>query len=210
MPLIQAELHIRGIRPLLINRFRTESILAELKGRKRRSGVAGGDPDEWKETFLMTTQRQLYLEPTCLFGCLRDGAAFIRRGKGSLQPLLVATLQICDERILLNCYVPERLDEIPFGPVQGAALYIDVRSVKNPGTKARNVRSRLTLAAGWEAKARICWDESMLSRQEKEAIARDAGMFAGIGDGRRLGFGRFELVVFKIIKEEHAVEKDAT
>ena len=33
----------------------------------------------------------------------------------------------------------------------------------------------------------------MVSEQEMEAVLGDAGRFAGLGDGRRTGFERFEI-----------------
>ena len=49
--IIQANLLIRGTRPMLIHHFGADAIPLE---RRERSGVAGNDPEEWKRTVLMT------------------------------------------------------------------------------------------------------------------------------------------------------------
>jgi CRISPR/Cas system endoribonuclease Cas6 (RAMP superfamily) len=66
-----------------------------------------------------------------------------------------------------------------------------VRSVKNPATRARNVRYRVAASKGWTATFTIMWDKTVVAREEMKAAIRDAGMFVGIGDGRSIGFGRF-------------------
>ena len=70
-------------------------------------------------------------------------------------------------------------------------VYLDVRSVKNPSTKGRNVRYRVAASQGWKATFEIFWDKTIVSRNEMQASIIDAGKLSGIGDGRNIGFGRF-------------------
>jgi hypothetical protein len=183
--MLQAAVTIEGTRPLLFHAFTPETIALT---RRERTGVAGNDPEEWQRSVLMTAERQLYLDATYVFGCLRDGARFTRKGRGTLQPVIGSTLQINSERVLIaDRFVPE--PPLPTDPEK--PVYLDIRSTRNPTTRARNVRYRVGASPGWRASFEILWDRTLISRGEMEAILHDAGRFAGIGSGRPIGFGRF-------------------
>lgn len=197
--ILEARIEVCGTRPLLWHRFGPDTIPAS--GKRERQGVAGNDPSEWQRTVLATKDRQLYLEPSYIFGCLRDGAKHTPRKRGTLQPFVAATLQIADDKVLVDRFLPELDDELR-ARTDEDDVYIDVRSVKNPATRARNVRYRVAASAGWTTQFRIAWDVTMVSRGEMEAVVRDAGMFAGVGDGRNIGFGRFTVTRFEINGEQ--------
>lgn len=186
---LYARITISGLRPILWHTFGPDALPLE---RQERSGVAGNDPDEWRKTVLMTDARQLYVRPTYVFAALRDGARYTRKSKGSLQPFVAATLQVLDERILLDRYVPP--EPIPTDPL--APVYLDIQSVRNPATKARNVRYRIAAAASWKAHFQVMWDRTIVSREQLEAVAHDTGRLIGIGDGRAIGYGRFAVDAF--------------
>ena len=102
--IIKARLTIKGIRPLLLHHFGPGSMGDG--GRQERTGTAGNNPQEWRKGALITKQGQLYVETTYAFGMLRDAAKHTKRGKGSIQSAVAATLQIEDERILVNRFYP--------------------------------------------------------------------------------------------------------
>jgi hypothetical protein len=155
--------------------------------------VAGNDPTEWRRTVLVTAEGRLFLPSTYVFGCLRDGARFTRKGRGTLQPAVASTLQVVDERVVLDQALPDPLPTDPAAPI-----YLDVRSVRNPVTKARNVRYRVAAAPGWRLGFAVQWDRTVVSRGELEAVLVDAGRLVGIGNGRTIGFGRFVLDAFAV------------
>jgi len=188
--LVKAKITIRGTRPLLQHMFGPEALPLE---KAERTGVAGNDPEEWKRTCMVTKDGQLYVPGTYIFGVLRDAAKHTRKGKGSIQALVAATLQIEDERILLDRFVPEG------GPTTDPteSVYIHVSGVRNPTTKARNVRYRLATAPGWIAECTIRWDKTIVSREQMRAVLNDAGVLVGLGDGRSIGYGRFETERFE-------------
>lgn len=188
--IISATIKIKGTRPLLWNAFTTETISL---GKKEKTGVAGNDPEEWRRTVLLTENRQLYIEPTYIFGCLRDGAKYTKKGRGSLQPLITATLQVVDNRVLVDRFLPAE-DQLTRDPRQ--PVYLDVRSTKNPATRARNVRYRIAAAPEWHMEFKIEWDKTVISREEMKAVIIDAGRLVGLGDGRAIGFGRFHVENF--------------
>ncbi|HEY0768793.1 MAG TPA: hypothetical protein VGD31_00480 [Sphingobacteriaceae bacterium] len=157
--------------------------------KRERTGTAGNDPEEWKRTVLATEGGQLYLEPSYIFAAIRDGAKYTSRKRGTLQPLVVATLQVLDDRILIDRFLPDPMTSLSTSP--DASVYLDVRGVKNPATKGRNVRYRVAASPGWQAAFTIFWDKTLVSRGEMEAAIIDAGRFVGVGNGRAIGFGRF-------------------
>jgi hypothetical protein len=188
---LTAHVTITGVRPLLWHAFGPDAIPLT---KRERSGVAGNDPEEWRRTVLATSDRRLYLGGTYLFGALRDGARFTRKGRGTLQPAVASTLQVADVPIFLeNLTLPEPLTTDATQPV-----YLDVRSVKNPATKARNVRYRIAAAPGWALTFAITWDKTVVSRGEMEAVTTDAGRLVGVGSGRAIGMGRFAVTAFLI------------
>jgi hypothetical protein len=194
--IIRAEVHIQGTRSLLWHHFTVEALAA---GRKERKGTAGNDPDEWKQTvMIMGENNQLYLDDMNIFACLREGAKHTRRNRSTLQSAVSATLQVTDPCIpIRDRYLPDGLTAPP--PTDPTLpVYLDVRGVRNPVTKGRNVRYRVACSAGWECSFHLIWDKTILSREQVEAVTRDAGQLVGLGSGRSIGFGRFEIVQFRV------------
>lgn len=202
MALVKAKVSIVGKRPLFWHHFGPDALPLE---KKARAGVAGNNPEEWQSTVLKTADNQLYLEPSYLFGCIRNGAKFTRRGKGSFQSLVASTLQIVDDQILVDRWLPKNLAVLTQSGEH--PVYLDIRSVTNPGTKGRNIRYRVAASTGWKATFCIAWDNSLIGQFEMESIVKDAGQFAGLGDGRTIGFGRFEVASFQLLEETKNAQK---
>jgi len=202
---IQAKIAIRGIRPLFYHRFGPDALPLE---KKEKSGVAGNNPEEWRATVMVTKGGQLYLDPTYVFSCIRNGSKYIKKGRGSIQVAVAATLQVLDNRILVNRFFPgypsERIFnlETESSPPQDPELpvYLDVRGVVNPSTKGRNVRYRIAASPGWECEFVLEWDKTVVSRGEMESAIIEAGKLVGVGNGRAIGMGRFELLSFVILE----------
>lgn len=191
--LLTARVGITGTRPLLWHHFAPDTI--SVTGKKERHGVAGNDPSEWQRSVLVTKEHQLYLEPSYIFGAIRDGARHTPRKRGTLQSYISATLQVTDDKILIDRFLPADKDEL-LAKTSDDEVYLDIRSVKNPATRARNIRYRVAASAGWKTSFSLLWDMTVVSRNEMEAVIRDAGTLSGVGDGRSVGFGRFEVDTF--------------
>lgn len=189
--IVKATVSICGIRPIMLHRFGPDAIPLE---KQERTGVAGNDPEEWRKTVLMTSDRQLYLEPSYIFGCLKNAAVHTKKGRGSIQANLAATLQVMDNRILLDRFVPQ--EPIPTDPEED--VYLDIRSVRNPATKGRNVRYRIAASEGWHTQFTIAWDKTIISTNEMKAVLNDAGQLVGLADGRSIGYGRFSVSSFEV------------
>ena len=188
---------IKGVRPLLWHHFGPDALPLE---KQEKTGVAGNDPEEWKKTVLKTKDGQLFIESSYIFACLRDGAKYTKKGRGSIQSMVSATLQVTSDRVLVDRHLPENVAELINQTDE--PVYLDVRSVKNPNTKGRNVRYRVAASPGWRATFEIMWDKTIVSRNEMQATIIDAGRFSGLGDGRNIGFGRFTIEDI-VIKEEN-------
>jgi len=188
---VRARVTIRGTRPLLQHEFGPDAIPLE---KKERTGVAGNDPEEWTRTCMVTPEGFLYLKDLNVFGCIRDAAKYTRKGKGSIQSLVAATLIVEDAiNLITNRKMPE--GEPPRD--RTAPVYVDVAGVRNPSTKARNVRYRLAASKGWECTFTIEFDKTLVSRDQMRAVVLDAGRLVGIGNGRSVGYGRFEVAVYE-------------
>jgi hypothetical protein len=206
MAIVTAQVEIRGRKALIWNCFGPDALPL---GKKARSGVAGNDPDEWRKTVLATPEGQLYLRPSYIFGSLRNGAARTKQGRGTLQSAVTATLEVLDGRVLIDRWLPKKGFE-GLKQAETAPVYLDIRPVRNPATKARNVRYRVAASPGWESAFTISWDNTVVGENEMNAVVKDAGQFAGLGDGRNIGFGRFEVRSFKILEnKKHDAKKPA-
>lgn len=109
-----------------------------------------------------------------------------------------------EDQVLLDRFLPKKGDP-PINDVT-KPVYIDVAGVRNPSTKARNVRYRLAASPGWNAIFTILWDKTIINRELMRAVVNDAGTLVGLADGRNVGYGRFEVVSFE---ELDAQEKTA-
>lgn len=198
--LVRAKVMVRGTRPLIQHAFGPDSIPLEAQ---EKAGVAGNDPREWKKSCLLTEEGQLYIRGNYVFGCLRNAARHTKKGRGSIQPLVAATLQVEEPIVLLNRWMP-KAGEPPLDPTNGAAghdVYVDVSPVRNPTTKARNIRYRLATAPGWECTFTITWDKTLVSREQMRAVLNHAGTLAGFGDGLAVGNGRFEILSYEELND---------
>ncbi len=188
--IVRVRITIRGTRPLLQHAFGPDSIPLEAQ---ERTGKAGNDPSEWRKSSLVTPKGQLYLPGTYVFACIRDAAKHTKKGKGSIQPLVAATLQVEDTLILLDRHMPEGEPKYVVAHATTDPVYIDVCGVRNPSTKARNVRYRLCCGAGWSCFFTILWDKTLVAREVMREIVHNGSILCGIGDGRSVGMGRFEV-----------------
>lgn len=201
--IVTAKVTIKGTRPLFWHRFGPDALPLE---KQEKTGVAGHDPEEWRKTVLVTKDGQLYLEPTYVFGSMKEGAKYTKKGRSTLMVPVVATLQVAPDRILVDRHFPGFPNGNSFDPStaepperdQDMPVYLDVRMVRNPSTRARNVRYRVAACLGWSASFELMWDKTIVSRPEMETILIDAGRLVGVGNGRAIGMGRFVIERFDV------------
>jgi hypothetical protein len=202
MNIVRAKVTIKGVRPLLQHHFGPDALPLE---KQEKDGVAGNSPNEWRKTCLFTKEGQMYLPPTYAFATIRDAAKYTKKGKGSIQSAVAATLQVVDNEILIDRHFPGfpnghafDVDKVePPEREKDAPVYLDVQSVRNPSTKGRNVRYRIAASPGWTCSFTILWDKTIVDRNSMQAVLNDAGVLVGIADGRSIGFGRFNVESFE-------------
>lgn len=188
---LTAHVVVRGTRPILWHAFGPDALPTE---RKERSGVAGNDPTEWKRTVLMTEERQLYILPSYVYSCIREGGREVKRGRKNLFSVIAGTLQPLDTIILIDRFVPDE----PLPTDHEQPVYLDICGVKNPQTKARNVRYRVAASVGWNCEFHLKWDSIIVNRIEMREAIVFGGQLSGLGDGRSVGNGRFEVLSYEV------------
>lgn len=192
-----AKVTIRGIKPFLFNAFSEKNL--PLSGRQEKKGVTGNNPEEWKDSVLMNDKRQLYIPDNYLFAPIKEGAKYIKEGRGSIQKKVTASLQVIEPQVLIkDRFVPEE-DKLTTNSTE--KVYLHICSVRNPTTKGRNIRYRIACAPDWEASFTITWDGTLVTASKMNECLIDGGRLAGIGDGRAIGFGRFEVDNFALVEE---------
>lgn len=193
--LLQATVSIQGTRPLLFNHLHPSP---EFGQRQERNGTAGNDPTEWQRSVLTIPEtRQLYLLPSYFFGCLRDAGRFTKRNRGNLVSAIASTLTLSERRILVDRYLPET--PLFYSEEADELVYVFMSITGGMSKKgSKNVRYRVAAASGWQCQFLLHWDKTIVSRNELEAVAIDAGKLVGLGDGRAIGYGRFEVLQFEV------------
>jgi hypothetical protein len=64
------------------------------------------------------------------------------------------------------------------------------------------VTYRVAASSPWRVTFTIEWDRTVVSREQMHAIIIDAGNLEGLGNGRKIGMGRFTVVSFDVVTEE--------
>lgn len=191
---ITAKIAIKGTKPILFHTFPIDTLSAG----KSKSGSAGKDEEEWKSTVLMTGERQLYVMGCYLVGAIKTAGKLIKVGKGNMMKKIESCLECPEDVVLLDGLFVPKEGQITMSKMD--PVYIDVRSVVNPATKGRNLRYRVAAKPGWQLSALIEWNDSIVSKENVKECVTNAGLYEGIGDGRRIGFGRFDVISFEILK----------
>ncbi len=202
--MIRVRVTVRGTRPLFQHCFGPDAIPLE---KEERTGVAGNDPEEWKRTCMVTESGELFIHNTYVFASVRDGAKHTGKKGSGLQAKVAATLQVEEPIILLGRRLP------PDGPrhnLYDQPVYLDVRGVRNPSTKGRNVRYRLACSSGWECSFTLTWDKTIVSREVMRSVLNDASNLSGLGNGRSIGMGRFEVLAWEVLEDAEEAPAEGT
>jgi len=187
---------IVGVSPLLQHRFSadTESKLKEASKR-----VAGREDysEEWRQGIYADEDGRVYQPAIHLEKSMEKAALNFKitgkRGK-TYKDLFKSAVFVRPDYIYYdNLVVPDELTRD-----QGAKLYLDERPVRVQ--RARVMRQRPALKAGWELKFEIEVLEDQLAQQVILEILQYAGQYVGIGDNRPRN-GRFIVTLFEEAKE---------
>lgn len=191
----QAKVKVEGTKPALFHTFPMDTFSID----KKKEGKVGDNPNEWKDTVLMLPSRQLYFMNTYFQASIAEGGKEIKAGRGNISKKVSGTLMVDEPKIPLDdLFVPE---EENLTKNDTDRVYLDVRAVVNPMTKGRNLRYRVAAKAGWTCSFTVTWDDRILSKDQIKLCIENAGLLQGVGSGRKLGFGRFKVVDFRLIKD---------
>lgn len=205
--IITATVQIVGKRSLFFHPFDEDSIPLE---KQELTGVAGNDPWTWSHLSQVLPSGQLYIRPTQVFATIREGGRHIKVKNKALMYPIISTVQVADEIILVDRFLPP--DALKFVQSKGkegnplesltrditAPVYLDVRGGKNPSTKKAMVIYRVAASPGWHLGFTLQWDKTVVSRDQLHAACIDAGNLEGIGNGRKIGMGRFDIETFHV------------
>lgn len=189
--IIPIRIDITGITPLLMHSDQlADPLLPETKVFKRVSGKRTKTDADYEDMARMEFLAAIYLNSdgrVCIPGrnimkCLIEGARITKNGPKIERGLVMGA-------------------EFPLtyqGPSDPESLYANKNFVSRMTVKvstARTIRCRPQFRS-WELSATGIIDPSVLSVEELDDIARNAGALIGLGDYRKGGgFGRFEAVV---------------
>ncbi|MBM3254654.1 MAG: hypothetical protein FJZ16_10395 [Candidatus Omnitrophica bacterium] len=172
----KAKVKIKGIAPLLMNRFVMEN--PDNTKAKRRDEQYSPEDDAEKALY-KDEKIGCYAPSTWIEACLRDTAKeFKGKGKSSLKTTILSSVFIEPEKIPLN---KKTYDEVDLRPV----VIQRNRIVKG--------RPRFN---SWELEFTINFSEDRIRKDTLKQILEEAGATKGIGDYRPK-FGRFEVVRFE-------------
>lgn len=202
--IVSARVSFKGIRFLAWHHFGIDALPLE---SREKTGVAGNDPSEWQRTVLMDEGRRLFLLPTYFFGCIKGGGKTVKRGKANLLTAIASTLQVVDDQIHVSdgstaLTLPDPPEMIEAGTQTTDKVppcFVEIIGVRNPTTKARNIRYRVVAKPGWHCDFTLLWDKTVVDRASMQLAVANAGQLVGIGDGRgSVGYGRFTVEAFDV------------
>lgn len=188
-----------GKKPIIFHKFNIECLQ---QMSKIKSGTAGNNPDEWKDSFYHNDGK-IYIPSSYLNAALKNGATNTKVGRGTLQKTWISAVQVEEEQIyfdreIFDGWKDMSIEDVPKDPTN--PVYVDIRMVANPNTKGRNARYRVALSVPWEISFHLEVDDTIVSYQQVKKVVEDTGKLQGIADARTLGYGRFELQEFQEVK----------
>lgn len=186
---MQVKVTIKGLTPLLMNRFTEESEVAVSSGTRVSIRSHSGTPREYAEKKAYKDDSgNLYIPGANIFSCLVAAGAFHKVGRNKLtthkSSLVPAGISVLD----LIC------------PLTPSKWEVDSRSVVIPATGGRVMCHRPRLDE-WETTFSLDVDTEMFSDGFVRILVADAGRKIGLGDfrpSRKGPFGRFSVTGWEI------------
>ena len=181
--MLKVNVEIKGISPLLVNRFRDKTI--EGKSKKR----TGATIDEEIENKLWIHNKEISIPGVYIRNSLIEaGKQFkiVGKGKATYSKLIGATVEVNPEKITLK---PQKYEVFSIAAV-------------NPSTKGRVMTHRPRFNE-WNLNFEIVLNDDGIPTEVINEELEYAGRYVGIGDWRpaKKGmFGKFMITSFKEVK----------
>ena len=173
---------IKGITPLLMNRYSVEAYMEQQKGRRVSKTYDPKEEAEKSAYWSSGKKKELIIPATVMLASMLNGASWHKINKRSAKSVLAGSVRIEPEEISLGT---DKYD-------------IDTRAVVIQ--KARVPKSRATLK-NWEASFTIVYNDKLIADTSIiEAVLEEAGQRIGICDFRPSkggSFGCFEIKKFE-------------
>jgi hypothetical protein len=186
------EVTVKGITPLICNKFTDASALAATNGT--RSAMTAGDKgsvEHQAESKLYTDSTgRLIIPGPNVFSCIIAGGTFHKAGKVKVTTQKSSLIPACAS-----------VEEIEIPLISEGGWHVDSRAVRNPSTGGRFLCYR-PIFHDWLLTFHLELDESFMPESLLRAIVDDAGKRIGLGDFRpscKGPFGKF--LVNRWVKE---------
>lgn len=187
----QYEIEITGTTPILMHG--SQSIGTETTVGKKKGGDAlTGDPEEWRKTIYFNDEVGVYLPPELFEASWMLAGKEFKSGRTNVVKYVKSGVMIKEN------FLPFYSRGKPIRTLEDVTPKdIDIRSVKNPSTKGRNMRYRARFFE-WSTKMNvIVTADDYITQQMLKDIISYSGKFVGVGDWRPK-FGQY---IIKSIKE---------
>jgi hypothetical protein len=143
------------------------------------------DPKEEVENALYKDREgKIYFPSKWIKGCLESAAKGVKKGTVNLRSKIIQAVSIYPPQIYPTKLSDYEIDQ-QYVRIQGRNLIL---------------RSRPRFDE-WEIEFEINFDEEIISANDIKKLLERGGRFIGIGDGRKIGYGRFKIEKFEV-KEE--------
>lgn len=176
--MIKVNVHIKGVAPLLFNRFPDEDNPSGKTGQK----IAKATKEEQVEKSLYRLEDgTLYSPSDHIVGAMIKAATNFRlEGKKTMKDSVKGGVFVSPLKIP---HVIQKYET-------------DWRSVVNPSTRGRIMKGRGRMEE-WELKFELTCIDPRMSQEDLRGVLEFAGTYVGIGDYRPR-YGRFEIKLFKV------------
>jgi len=174
MKTIKAKLKSDG--PLLMH-----ALPKEPQKEMRDTGKEYNPQEEAEKALYRDKEGKIYFPSKWIKGCIEGAAKGVKKGTVNLRSKIIQAVSVYPPMVY-----PAKLSDYE----------IDQQYVRLQG---RNLilRSRPKFDE-WEIDFEINFDEEIISANDIEKLLLRGGRFIGIGDGRKIGHGRFQTAKFKI------------
>lgn len=191
---MQIQVTIRGVAPLLMNRFTEQNEVAVSGGTQAAFRGDKGTPREQAEPkrYADKDTGELYVPGPNIFAAIIAAGIFHKAGKSKLTTQKSSLIPAGVQLVELVC------------PLGSKDWEVDSRSVVIPSTGGRIMCHRPRIDT-WKCTFTLEIDETMFSPDLIRKVIDDAGKKIGLGDyrpARKGPFGRFVVDRWEVLKEK--------
>jgi len=168
----QVEVKIKGITPLLFNRFLEASI-----DKKIKKHVGNYDPEKPEQKLYLTADGKIYTPSTHIYGALIDAAKnfqIVGKKKATYSKIFGSSITIEPDEIL---HKKQKVETFSISAV-------------NPNTRGRMMVHR-PMMKEWELEFSVIFNEEDIPSEVLHDVINWAGQYSGIGDWRPNKKGKY-------------------